>query len=435
MQPSMLESGSRDRGLEAYVTQRLRAARGALGPLGRLSTAEKNAALRAISEALWQRRAAILKANGEDVDAARREGMDDARLDRLVLSEERIRQMQEGLEAVAALPDPIGELLEYAVRPDGLRIEKLRVPIGVVAIVYESRPNVTVDAAAITLKTGNAAVLRGGSEALRSNAALVAAIHTGLEAVGAPSGAVQFIEKVERQTVDLMIRAKGLVDLAIPRGGAGLISHVGERSLVPVIETGVGNCHVYVDRAADLDMAGKIVVNAKTQRPSVCNAIETLLVHEDVAQQWLPSLAADLSARGVQLRACPQALAILGGEDQPRVRAATQEDWDTEYLGLILAVRVVQGLDAALAHIARYGTRHSEAIVTEDVSAAEVFLSEVDAAAVYHNASTRFTDGYEFGLGVEIGISTQKLHARGPMGLRELTSYKYVVRGAGHVRG
>jgi glutamate-5-semialdehyde dehydrogenase len=285
MQPSMLESELRDPGLEAYVTERLRAARAALGPLGRLTTTAKNAALRAISDALWQQRAEILEANGEDVAVARSNGVDAARLDRLVLNEHRLRQMQEGLEAVAELPDPIGELLDRTVRPDGLRIEKLRVPIGVVAIVYESRPNVTVDAAAITLKTGNAAVLRGGSESLRSNMALVSAIHSGLQAAGAPTGAVQLIERVDRQTVDLMIRAKGLVDLAIPRGGAGLISYVGERSLVPVIETGVGNCHVYVDRAADLEKAAAIVVNAKTQRPSVCNAMKTWPMHG--CQAWL----------------------------------------------------------------------------------------------------------------------------------------------------
>ena len=434
MAASRLESVSQD-GLAGYVTQRLRAARATLGTLSRLTAEEKYRALQAISQALWDRRQEILSANALDLAAAREAGVDDARLDRLLLDEGRIRQMQEGLLAVAALPDPVGERLETIVRDDGLRIDKLRVPIGVVAIVYESRPNVTVDAAGITLKTGNAAVLRGGREALRSNQALVDAIHQGLQAAQMPTDAVQFIDRVERETVDLMIRARGLVDLAIPRGGAGLISYVGERALVPVIETGVGNCHVYVDRTANLDMADAIVVNAKTQRPSVCNAMETLLVHEAVAPSWLPRIAQELAQRGVELRVCPTSMQHLQRAGIPSVVPATEEDWGTEFLRLVLAVRVVPSLQAAVEHIAEYGTRHSEAIVTEDPEAAEAFLAQVDAAAVYHNASTRFTDGFEFGFGVEIGISTQKLHARGPMGLRELTSYKYVVRGHGHVRG
>ncbi len=435
MQQSTQASESSVQGLEEFVGARLLAARAALPSLIGMSPQAKNAALRAVAEALWQERGRILAANAADLAAARSQGMDPTRIDRLMLSEQRIRQMQEGLEVLVQLEDPIGALLDRIERPDGLRIDKVCVPIGVVAIIYESRPNVTVDAAAIAFKTGNAVVLRGGREALHSNAALVAAIHVGLAAAGAPVQAVQFIDRVERESVDLMIRAKGVVDLAIPRGGTGLISYVGERALVPVIETGVGNCHVFVDRAADLDMAEEIVINAKTQRPSVCNAMETLLVHEDVATRWLPRIATELTQRGVALRVCEHGLEILGGERPQEVLRATEEDWETEYLAPVLAVRVVDGLEAALEHIAVYGTRHSEAIVTEDGAAAEAFLARVDAAAVYHNASTRFTDGFEFGFGVEIGISTQKLHARGPMGLRELTSYKYVVRGKGHVRG
>lgn len=421
--------------LEEYVYERLKEARSALPLLLGLTSEEKNAALRAMAAALWTLRATILSANAEDMAAARASGMDAARLDRLLLDEGRIRQMQEGLEVVASLPDPIGMCLEAIVRPDGLRIDKLRVPIGVVAIVYESRPNVTVDAAAIAFKTGNAAVLRGGREALQSNRTLVAALRHGLENAGLPGNVIQFIERVERDTVDLMIRARGLVDIAIPRGGAGLISYVGERARVPVIETGVGNCHVYVDRAADLAKADAIVINAKTQRPSVCNAMETLLVHRAVAPSWLPRIAEQLERRGVELRVCPEGLAILAGAGMHGPLPASEEDWATEFLAPVLAVRIVPDLGTALSHVATYGTRHSESIVTEDEVAAETFLRQVDAAAVYHNASTRFTDGYEFGFGVEIGISTQKLHARGPMGLAELTSYKYVVRGKGHVRG
>ncbi|MDA8347181.1 MAG: glutamate-5-semialdehyde dehydrogenase [Thermaerobacter sp.] len=421
--------------LKDYVTNRLQNARAVLPILAGLPAEAKNAALQQIARTLWEARRDVLAANAVDLAAARRDGMDATRLDRLLLDEERIRQMQEGLETVASLPDPVGNCLETTIRQDGLRIDKVRVPIGVVSIVYESRPNVTVDAAAIAFKTGNAAVLRGGREALRSNQALVEAIHQGLAAAGMPTKAVQFIDRVEHETVDLMIRARGLVDLAIPRGGAGLISYVAERALVPVIETGVGNCHVFVDRTADLAMADAIVINAKTQRPSVCNAMETLLVHEAVAQAWLPQIAAELIGRGVELRVCARGKEILALSGLSPVLEATEEDWATEFLRPVLAIRVVRDLASAMDHIAQYGTRHSEAIVTEDPKAADTFLTQVDAAAVYHNASTRFTDGYEFGFGVEIGISTQKLHARGPMGLKELTSYKYIVRGQGHVRG
>ncbi|MBX6351725.1 MAG: glutamate-5-semialdehyde dehydrogenase [Thermoflavifilum sp.] len=419
--------------LRAYVLAKAQAAREAAGAWATADTARKNAALRAIGEALIQDEQEILAANRRDVDQAREAGMAESRIDRLTLTPARIRAMVEGLTQVEALPDPVGEVVERWTRPNGLRIERVRVPMGVIAMIYEARPNVTVDAAALALKTGNAVVLRGGSDAVHSNGALVRAIRRGIASVGLPEDAVQWLERTERDTVDHLITARGYVDLAIPRGGASLIERVVAQATVPVIETGVGNCHVYVDRAADLEMAVRITVNAKTSRPSVCNAAETLLVHRDVMEAFLPQVGHALTARGVTLRACPRALGILrdaGLGAEP----ADESDWATEYLDLVMAVRVMDSLDEALAHIRRYGTKHSEAIVTEDAAAATRFLTEVDAAAVYHNASTRFTDGFEFGFGAEIGISTQKLHARGPMGLRELTSYKYVVRGSGQVR-
>ena len=431
---------SRDRTADApedirgYVQERLRAARAVLPQLGRLSSLRKDRALAAMGDALWRARDEILAANGQDMALGRQNGMDAARLDRLRLDNLRIQAMIDGLEAVAAIEDPVGEQIESFTRPNGLRIAKVRVPVGVVAMIYESRPNVTVDAAAIGFKAGSAVVLRGGAEALQSNRALVAALHRGLEAAGVPRDAVQLIERGGRETVGELITARGLVDLVIPRGGAGLIQYVAENARVPIIETGVGNCHVYVDARADLAKAEAIVLNAKCQRPSVCNAMETLLVHRDVAAELLPALGASLAAAGVELRACSASLPVLQGVPGLAAAAATEEDWATEYLAPVLAVRVVEGLEAAMEHIARYGTRHSESIVTEDRAAAQTFLARVDAAVVYHNASTRFTDGTEFGFGVEIGISTQVLHARGPMGLRELTSYKYIVEGDGQVR-
>ncbi|MBX5436550.1 MAG: glutamate-5-semialdehyde dehydrogenase [Alicyclobacillaceae bacterium] len=415
-----------------------RAAKAASRTLAMLDEDSKNRALLAMAEALWERRADILEANRLDMADAERNGESAARLDRLRLDERRIADMMEGVRQVASLPDPVGETLESFSRPNGLRIERVRVPLGVIAVIYEARPNVTVDSAALALKTGNAVVLRGGKEALRSNRHLVLALREGLRNTSVPEDAVQFVDRTERDTVDVLIQATGLVDLAIPRGGAGLIQRVKENAHVPVIETGVGNCHVYVDASADLGMAEAIVINAKTQRPSVCNAMETLLIHERIAAQWLPVIARALWERGVEIRGCERTLAHLreAGVAAPQglLAAATEEDWATEYLALILAVKVVGGVDDAIAHINRYGSQHSECIVAEDGEAAERFLSAVDAAAVYHNASTRFTDGFEFGFGAEIGISTQKLHARGPMGLRELTSYKYVVRGNGQVR-
>jgi len=420
--------------LAQYVRERLQAARATLPLLGRLSSLRKDRALAAMGDAIWRAREEILAANGQDLALARQAGMDMARLDRLRLDVGRVRAMVDGLEAVAAIEDPVGEQIESFLRPNGLRIAKVRVPIGVVAMIYESRPNVTVDAAAIAFKAGSAVVLRGSSEAVHSNRALLAAMHRGLGAAGVPVDAVQLLDRGGRETVAHLIAARGLVDLVIPRGGAGLIQYVAEHARVPIVETGVGNCHVYVDRQADLGKATEIVLNAKCQRPSVCNAMETLLVHRDAAGEFLPQVGAALAAAGVELRACPDALGILSEVAGAQVLQATEEDWASEFLAPVLAVRVVQSADEAMEHIARYGTRHSEAIVTEDRAAARRFLERVDAAVVYHNASTRFTDGHEFGFGVEIGISTQVLHARGPMGLRELTSYKYIVEGDGQVR-
>ena len=420
-------------GVGSYVQACLWAAREVAPRLGRLGSLRKDRALAAMGQALLHAEDEILAANGRDMALGRQGGLDAARLERLHLDGSRIAAMVEGLEAVAACADPVGEQIEGMVRPNGLRIAKVRVPLGVVAVIYESRPNVTVDAAAIAFKAGSAVVLRGGSEARHTNRALAEALRQGLGAAGVPPEAVQLIDRGGREAVLEILTARGLVDLAIPRGGADLIRFVAEHALVPVIETGVGNCHVYVDDAADLAKAEAIVLNAKCQRWSVCNAIETLLVHEGVAGEFLPRIGRSLAQAGVALHACPTALghiAACGGD----VAAATEADWATEYLGPTLAVRVVRDLGAALEHIARYGTRHSESIVTEDRTAARRFLQEVDAAAVYHNASTRFTDGGEFGFGVEIGISTQRMHARGPLGLSELTTYKYIVEGDGQVR-
>lgn len=420
--------------LKAAVLNKAHAAKRASRSLGILPADEKNAALFAMADSLWKQQASILAANQQDIREARNSGVPETRIDRLVLTESRLREMIEGLCQITELPDPVGERLDMMQRPIGLQIEKVRVPFGVIAIVYESRPNVTVDAAGLALKTGNAVVLRGGKEALRSNKAIVQALRLGVEQTKVPVDSIQFIDRTEHETVDILIRAKNVVDLAIPRGGAGLIQHVIENALVPVIETGVGNCHVYVDAAANFSMAEQIVSNAKIQRPSVCNAMETLLVHEQIAEQWLPGMLETLQKQHVEVRGCSQTIEIAKRTGCKLPVMATDEDFAAEFLDLVLAVKVVSSLDEAISHIEQYGTRHSEAIITDNEAAAARFLAEVDAAAVYHNASTRFTDGFEFGFGAEIGISTQKLHARGPMGLRELTSYKYVVRGHGQIR-
>lgn len=404
-------------------------AREAARLLATAGTAQKNAALAAMAAALGAHTADILKANSEDVQAARAGGMRAALIDRLSLTEARITAMAEGIGEVAALGDPVGELVDGWRRPNGLDIRRVRVPMGIIGIIYEARPNVTADAAALCLKSGNAVLLRGGKEAIRSNMAVAAALREGVVSAGLPADAVQLLEDTSRETAAAMMRLNDYIDVLIPRGGAGLIRSVVETATVPVIRTGEGNCHVYVDAAADVAMAACIIVNAKASRPSVCNAAETLLVHRDIAEQALPVMAAALREKGVALRGCPRTMAILSG-----CEAATEEDWATEYGDYILAVRVVDSLDEAMAHIRTYGTGHSECIVTDSQSAARRFTAEVDAAAVYVNASTRFTDGNEFGLGAEIGISTQKLHARGPMGLRELTTTKYIVTGDGQCR-
>lgn len=430
--------------MQEYIEQLAGYAKRAAAQLATLTTLQKNDALLAIATILEEEQQVVLIANERDVEQARAAGMSESKIDRLRLTEARIRQMAQGMREVAKLPDPVGEVLADWERSDGLKLQQVRVPMGVIAMVYEARPNVTIDAAALTFKTGNAVILRGGREAFFSNQALVQLVQKGLDLIGLPKTAVQLVERVERESVDVLIQARGLIDLVIPRGGAGLINHVTQNAHVPVIETGVGNCHVFVDATADKRQAIDIVINAKVQRPSVCNAAETLLVHETLADEWLPMMVKELIDRRVEVRVCQQGEEILrrhgyaitspneGGYGQ--VTMAVEGDFATEFSDYILAVKVVSSLDEALEHIERYGTRHSEAIVSADMANAERFLREVDAAAVYHNASTRFTDGFEFGFGAEIGISTQKLHARGPMGLRELTSYKYVIRGTGHIR-
>lgn len=387
---------------------------------------------RALLEAAQALRAAapeILAANAVDLAAARESGMRDAMLDRLTLTEARIEAMAQGVEDVAAQRDPVGRVLSGETRPNGLKIEKVTVPMGVIGIIFEARPNVTSDAAALCLMAGSAVILRGGKEAFHSNMAVTSVLQAALERAGLPRTAVQLVQDTSRESSREMMGLVGYLDLLIPRGGVGLIRAVVENARVPVIETGVGNCHVYVDESADIDMAAEIIFNAKTSRPSVCNAIETVLVHEKIAEKALPAIAARLREKQVELRGDDRTRAIL-----PEAVPASEADWETEYLDYILAVRVVDSLDEAVAHIARYSSGHSECIVTRDLRAAEAFTARVDSAAVYVNASTRFTDGGEMGLGAEIGISTQKLHARGPMGLNEIVSYKYVIRGDGQVR-
>jgi glutamate-5-semialdehyde dehydrogenase len=417
--------------LQEFVLTKVKNAKQVSADLAVASTEAKNEALHKLAQILWEEREAIFAANQRDVEEARKQGTPESRIDRLLLNEQRLQEMQEGLRQVAALADPVGQVLEEVTRPNGMRIAKRRVPFGVIAMIYESRPNVTVDAAALALKTGNAVVLRGGKEAIHTNRALVKALRQGLEGTELPVEAIQLIERTERESVGILIQAKGLVDLVIPRGGAGLIQRVVREAQVPVIETGVGNCHLYVHQEANLKMATEIAINAKTQRPSVCNAIETLLVDQAIAEQWLPEILSAYREKGVTIIGCEETTRMA-----PRLvdRQATEEDYATEFLDLDIAVKVVANHEEALGHIAKYSTLHSEAIVTENKEVAEQFLNRVDASAVYHNVSTRFTDGFEFGRGAEIGISTQKLHARGPMGLEEMTSYKYIVTGEGQIR-
>jgi glutamate-5-semialdehyde dehydrogenase len=409
----------------ASTQEKLLRAREASAKLALLSTEEKNALLMAIADALEANARTILAANREDVATS---GLERAMRDRLLLTPARIKEMAQAVREVAALDDPIGETLAEWTRPNGLRIRKVRVPLGVVGIIYESRPNVTVDTAVLALKTGNAIVLRGGKEAARTNQRLVGI----LAAVpGVPEGAIDLLDSSTRQSVQALIKARGLVDVIIPRGGAELIAFVTENSAVPVIETGAGNCHIFVDESADFDMADRIVINAKTQRPSVCNAAEKLLVHERIAAEYLPRIVTKLIAAGVEVRGDGKSRSLGAGLN---IEPAAGQDWHEEYLGLRMAVRVVANAEEAIAHINRYSTKHSDSIVTRDEASARKFLRGVDSAAVYWNASTRFTDGAEFGFGAEMGISTQKLHCRGPFALAELTSSKYEIIGTGQVR-
>lgn len=415
--------------IEQEIRTQAEAAKAASYALAALRTDVRNAALEAMADALMEHTDAILHENAADVSEAKEAGMRASYIDRLHLDAERVASMAEGLRLTAALPDPLGRE-DYSVRrPNGLEIRRMRVPLGVIGMIYEARPNVTADAIGLCLKSGNAVVLRGGSDALRSNRAIAEVLSRAAYTAGIPSGAVQLLAMKDRSAVDVMTHLTGLLDVLIPRGGAGLIRRIVENSSVPVIETGAGVCHVYVDRSADVPMALQIVRNAKVSRPSVCNAAETLLVHESIAEEFLPRMADLLRADGVELRGCERTRAILTD-----IAAASEEDWAAEYGDLILAIRTVKDIDAALAHINRYNTGHSEAIVTNDIRAAYDFQQRVDASTVYVNASTRFTDGFEFGFGAEIGISTQKLHVRGPMGLDALTSTKYLVYGEGQVR-
>jgi len=396
--------------------------------LARASTEDKNRALTSIARAIRAHEASILAANAQDCGNAEQH----LEIDRLRLTPERIQEMARDVDAVAKLADPVGEAFDRTSRPNGLQISKRRVPFGVVGVVYESRPNVTSDVAALCLKTGNAVVLRGGKEALESNRAIVQAIRDGLAAAGLAESAVQLITSTDRALVSRMLKLREYLDVIVPRGGAGLIQATIENATVPVIETGAGVCHTYVDRGADTEMALRIVDNAKVRRPTICNALDTVLVHREIAASWLPKLAAQWGGR-VEIHADPEAARLLR-EPDAQVRPASAADWGKEFLSLVAAVKVVDSLDAALDHIRQYGSGHSEAIVTGDPNAADRFLSEVDAAAVFVNASTQFTDGGEFGLGAEVGISTQKLHARGPMGLKELTTYKWIIEGSGQIR-
>lgn len=403
------------------------------GLIGKLSEEEKNAVLLTAADLLLKKEEMILAANEQDVINAKEKGMESGMIDRLALNHVRISDMADGLRQVSSLPDPVGEVITSTDRPNGLKVTKRRVALGVVGMIYESRPNVTCDAFGLCFKTGNCVILKGGSDAICSNKAIVAVLKEALKEHNLPEEACSLIEDTNRETTMAFMKMKDYVDVLIPRGGSGLIQNVVNNATIPVIETGVGNCHIYVDEKADLEMAVKVVFNAKTQRISVCNACESLLVHESIVKEFLPKLQNALNEKNVELRVddvCYNALDISSG----KVVKATEDDWEKEYLDYILSIKTVSGVEEAIAHINKYNTSHSESIITSDACTAEKFLNEVDAACVYWNASTRFSDGNEFGFGAEIGISTQKLHARGPMGLEALTSYKYVIYGDGQVR-
>ncbi len=415
--------------IKAYMKDVGERARAAARDIGRADTGAKNAALHAIADRIDAEAAGLKQANSKDLEAGRASGLDAALLDRLELTDQRIAAMSEGLRQIAALQDPIGEITDLAYRPSGIQVGRMRVPLGVIGIVYESRPNVTADAAGLCLKAGNASILRGGSEAIHSNQAIAACIRSGLEQAGLSQHVVQVIETTDRTAVGEMLKMKHNIDVIIPRGGKGLIERIASESDVPVIKHLDGICHVYIDDEADYKKAVKVAFNAKTQRYGTCNTMETLLMAESVAADILPDLCAHLENEGVELRGCEKTRAIM-----EEVKAATDEDWDTEYLAPILSIRVVDGIDAAIDHINSHSSQHTESIITENYTTARRFLREVDSSSVMVNASTRFADGFEYGLGAEIGISTDKLHARGPVGLEGLTSQKYVVLGDGHIR-
>ncbi len=411
------------------VEQVCRAAKEAASLIARADASRKNAALAGMAKGLRGGSEELKAENRKDMDAAKAKGLSGAMLDRLLLTDAGIRQMADGIEEVIALPDPVGEVLKMWRRPNGLWVGRMRIPLGVIGIIYESRPNVTADAAALCVKSGNAVVLRGGSEAIRSNTAIARTLREALSGSGLPADAVSIIEQTDREAIDALLAAEEFVDLIIPRGGEGLIRSVAEKSRIPVIKHYKGVCHIYVDEDADLGQALPICINAKVQRPGVCNAMETLLVHEKAAPEFLPAVAAELARNGVELRGCPKTVRLV-----PQAKPASEEDWGTEYLDLILAVKVVSSLEEAMEHIRRHGSLHTEAILTRDHARAMRFVREVDSSLVLVNASTRFNDGFQLGLGAEIGISTTKVHAFGPMGLEELTTTKFIAFGDGQVR-
>ena len=415
--------------IQSYMHGVGREARAAARVLARAGSQAKDDALHAMARALERDTAKLLGANRQDLEAGRAKGLEPAMLDRLTLTNQSVASMAEGLRQIAALHDPVGEITDLSYRPNGIQVGRMRVPLGVVAIIYEARPNVTADAAGLCLKSGNAAILRGGSEAIRSNQAIAACVREGLASAGLPEAGVQVIETTDRAAVGELITMKDYVDIVVPRGGKGLIERISNDARVPVLKHLDGICHVYIDDRADIDKAIRIADNAKTQRYGTCNTMETLLVHKDIAASVLPPLATIYLAKGVELRGCPRSRTLV-----PQMSAASEEDWYTEYLGPILSVRVVEGLDQAMDHIATYGSLHTDAIITEDYTRARRFLREVDSSSVMVNASTRLADGFEYGLGAEIGISTDKLHARGPVGLEGLTSQKYIVLGDGQIR-
>ena len=415
--------------IKQYMTQLGQQARAAARELNRVNTGQKNTALLTIADAIEAAEAELLAANAKDMQAGAENGLDEALLDRLALNEERIAGMAEGIRQIAALADPVGEITDLNYRPSGIQVGKMRVPLGVIGIIYESRPNVTADAAALCLKSGNAAILRGGSEAMHSNQAIAACIHSGLEKAGLTKNTVQVIETTDRAAVGELITMKDYVDVIVPRGGKGLIERVSEDARVPVIKHLHGVCHVYIDDAADIDKAIRVAFNAKTQRYGTCNTMETLLVSQAVADKVLPELGRQYQEKGVELRGCEITQSLI-----PGIRAATEADWDEEYLAPILSIRVVEGFDQAVDHIHQHSSGHTESIMTENIGRARQFMTEVDSSSVMINASTRFADGFEYGLGAEIGISTDKIHARGPVGLEGLTSQKYIVIGDGHIR-